>query len=41
VGLLVGVILIIGALTFFPSFALGPIIEHFQMQAGDTFAFAD
>jgi K+-transporting ATPase ATPase A chain len=41
VGLLVGVILIVGALTFFPSFALGPIIEHFQMQAGDTFASAD
>ena len=41
VGLLVGVILIIGALTFFPSFALGPVIEDFQMQAGDTFAFGD
>jgi K+-transporting ATPase ATPase A chain len=39
VGLLVGVILIVGALTFFPSFALGPVIEHFQMNAGDTFAF--
>jgi K+-transporting ATPase ATPase A chain len=41
VGLLVGVILIVGALTFFPSFALGPVIEHFQMNAGNTFAFGD
>ena len=40
VGLLVGVILIVGALTYFPSYALGPIIEHFQMRNGDTFAFA-
>jgi K+-transporting ATPase ATPase A chain len=39
VGLLVGVILIVGALTFFPSFALGPVIEHFQMNAGNTFTF--
>jgi K+-transporting ATPase ATPase A chain len=41
VGLLVGVILIVGALTFFPSFVLGPVIEHFQMTAGNTFAFGD
>jgi len=34
VGLLIGVILIIGALTFFPAYALGPIIEHFLMHAG-------
>jgi K+-transporting ATPase ATPase A chain len=40
VGLLVGVILIVGALTYFPSYALGPIIEHFQMRNGDTFAVA-
>ncbi len=32
VGLLVGVILIIGGLTFFPALALGPIAEHFAMQ---------
>jgi potassium-transporting ATPase potassium-binding subunit len=32
-GLLVGVVLIVGALTYFPSLALGPIVEHFQMQA--------
>jgi K+-transporting ATPase ATPase A chain len=34
VGLLVGVILIIGGLTFFPALALGPIAEHFAMRAG-------
>lgn len=34
VGLLVGVILIVGALTFFPAYALGPIVEHFQMHSG-------
>ena len=33
VGLLVGVILIIGGLTFFPALALGPVVEHFAMQA--------
>jgi K+-transporting ATPase ATPase A chain len=32
--LLVGVILIVGALTFFPALALGPIAEHFLMDAG-------
>ena len=29
--LLVGTVLIVGALTFFPALALGPIVEHFQM----------
>ena len=33
-GLLIGVILIVGALTFFPSLALGPILEHLQLHAG-------
>jgi potassium-transporting ATPase potassium-binding subunit len=33
VGLLVGVIIIIGGLTFFPALALGPIVEHLAMQA--------
>ena len=33
VGLLVGVILIVGGLTFFPALALGPIVEHLAMQA--------
>jgi K+-transporting ATPase ATPase A chain len=37
VGLLVGVILIIGGLTFFPALALGPIVEHLAMTAGSTF----
>ncbi|MEO6909124.1 MAG: potassium-transporting ATPase subunit KdpA, partial [Abditibacteriaceae bacterium] len=31
VGLLIGVVLIVGALTFIPSLALGPIVEHLQM----------
>jgi len=31
-GLLVGVVMIVGALTYFPGLALGPIVEHFQMQ---------
>jgi len=35
--LLIGVILIIGGLTFFPPLALGPIAEHFLMQLGVTF----
>ena len=37
VGLLVGVVLIMGGLTFFPALALGPIVEHFAMQAGTLF----
>ncbi|MGO4844000.1 potassium-transporting ATPase subunit KdpA, partial [Rhizobiaceae sp. 2RAB30] len=37
VGLLVGVILIVGGLTFFPALAVGPIVEHFAMQLGQTF----
>ena len=37
VGLMVGVILIIGALTYFPAYALGPIVEHLLMQGGRTF----
>ena len=38
VGLLVGVILIVGGLTFFPALALGPVVEHLAMIAGQTFA---
>jgi K+-transporting ATPase ATPase A chain len=34
VGLLVGVIVIVGALTFFPALSLGPVVEHFFMNAG-------
>lgn len=37
VGMLIGVILIIGALTYFPVYALGPIVEHFLMHAGKLF----
>ena len=37
VGLLIGVILIVGALTYFPVYALGPLVEHLLMQAGKTF----
>ena len=37
VGLLVGTILIVGGLTFFPALALGPIVEHLSMIAGQTF----
>ena len=35
--LLIGVILIVGALTFFPAFSLGPIVEHLLMQSGKLF----
>ena len=37
VGLLVGIILILGGLQYFPALALGPIVEHFAMLAGQTF----
>jgi potassium-transporting ATPase potassium-binding subunit len=35
--LLIGVIVIVGALTFFPALSLGPILEHLLMLAGKTF----
>jgi potassium-transporting ATPase potassium-binding subunit len=35
--MLVGTVIIVGALTFFPVFVLGPILEHILMQAGRTF----
>ena len=35
--LLVGVVLVVGALTFFPALALGPVVEHFLMGAGRLF----
>jgi K+-transporting ATPase ATPase A chain len=35
--LLIGVIIIVGALTFFPALSLGPILEHLLMMAGKTF----
>ena len=38
VALLVGVVLIVGALTFFPALSLGPIVEHFLMNQGKLFS---
>jgi len=35
--LLVGIVLILGALTFFPALSLGPILEHLVLQAGQLF----
>jgi K+-transporting ATPase ATPase A chain len=35
--LLVGVIVVVGVLTFFPVLSLGPLVEHFLMGAGTTF----
>jgi len=37
IGLLVGVVLIVGGLTFLPALALGPIVEHLSMLGGQTF----
>ena len=38
VGLLVATVIVIGALTFFPALALGPLVEHFLMHSGKLFA---
>lgn len=38
VGLLVGVVVVIGALTFFPALSLGPLVEHFLMHQGKLFS---
>jgi len=38
VGLLVGTVLIVGALTFFPALSLGPIVEHYLMHGGRLFS---
>ncbi len=35
--LLTGVILIVGALTFFPALSLGPVLEHLSLRAGQAF----
>jgi K+-transporting ATPase ATPase A chain len=40
VGLLVGTVVIVGALTFFPALSLGPIVEHFLMHQGRLFSLA-
>ncbi len=37
VALLIGIVVIIGGLTFFPALALGPIVEHFALKAGMAF----
>ena len=37
IGLVIGVVLIVGALTYFPAYALGPIVEQFFMNAGHLF----
>src|SRR3984893_3784773 len=37
VGLLIGTVLIVGALTFFPALSLGPIVEHYLMHQGKLF----
>jgi len=37
VGVLVGTVLIVGALTYFPALSLGPIVEHFLMLEGRLF----
>ncbi|EFH80604.1 potassium-transporting ATPase subunit KdpA [Ktedonobacter racemifer] len=37
VSLLVGVVIIVGALTYFPAYALGPIVEHLLMLSGKVF----
>jgi K+-transporting ATPase ATPase A chain len=35
--LLVGTVLIVGALTFFPALSLGPVLEHLLLQAGKAY----
>ena len=35
--LLVGTVVIVGALTYFPALSLGPIVEHFQMLNGKVY----
>ena len=37
IGLLIGIILIMGGLTFLPSLALGPVADHLSMMAGQRF----
>jgi len=37
VGLLVGTVVIVGALTFFPALSLGPVVEHYLMHQGKLF----
>jgi len=37
IALLVGTILVVGGLTFFPALTLGPVVEHFALQAGASY----
>jgi K+-transporting ATPase ATPase A chain len=37
IGLLIGIVLVVGGLTFFPFIALGPVVEHLSLYAGATF----
>ena len=37
VALLIGTVLLVGALTFLPALAMGPVVEHFLMSAGTLF----
>jgi K+-transporting ATPase ATPase A chain len=37
VALLIGTVLLVGALTFLPALAMGPVVEHYLMQAGMLF----
>jgi K+-transporting ATPase ATPase A chain len=38
VGLLIGTVIIVGALTYFPALSLGPLVEHFLMHQGKLFS---
>jgi K+-transporting ATPase ATPase A chain len=38
IGLLVGTVIIVGALTYFPALSLGPIVEHYLMESGKLFS---
>jgi potassium-transporting ATPase potassium-binding subunit len=38
VGMLIGTVIIVGALTYFPALSLGPIVEHFLMREGKLFS---
>jgi len=40
VGLLIGTVIIVGALTYFPALSLGPVVEHFLMRQGKLFSMA-
>jgi potassium-transporting ATPase potassium-binding subunit len=37
VALLVGTVVLVGGLIFFPALSLGPVVEHFALQAGSTY----